>query len=117
MRLAAGARAPFTLDADLFERSYARGVLCEARVVSYSELDPLTRETAERTLTRKQLDALILWEDGLGYGRIGLKLGISTSSARDRIHRALRVIELAFESKTSSDPLRESNPSRIARAA
>lgn len=53
---------------------------------------------ARRELTPKQYEAWDLWENHkLGYGRIALKLDISTSSARDRIHRALRILERHLE--------------------
>jgi DNA-directed RNA polymerase specialized sigma24 family protein len=65
--------------------------------MSWSTLPPPFRTIAERELTARQLEALVLWEDGLGYTRIAAKLGISVSAARDRIHRALRNIETALE--------------------
>jgi DNA-directed RNA polymerase specialized sigma24 family protein len=41
-------------------------------------------------LTQKEADALSLSIANVGYGRIGLMLGISKSTARDRVQRALR---------------------------
>lgn len=66
-------------------------------LVSWNTLDPAIRRIAETHLPPKQLDAYRLWEDGLGYGRIALRLHISSSSARDRVHRAIRTIELHLE--------------------
>lgn len=64
---------------------------------SWEALDPKIRAAAHRACTPAQLDALKLWEDGLGYRRIAMQLGITTSSARDRIHRALAAVENALE--------------------
>lgn len=57
--------------------------------MSWHSLDPTTRELAERLCTEKELQALKLWENGCGYRRTAHILGISMSSARDRIHRSL----------------------------
>lgn len=65
--------------------------------MSWNTLHPTIRQTAERVLTEKQLDAYKHWENGLGYGRIATLLGISPSSARDRVHRALSAIERHLE--------------------
>jgi DNA-directed RNA polymerase specialized sigma24 family protein len=65
--------------------------------MSWEAVDPAIRAMAARVCTPPQLEALKLWEDGLGYRRIASKIGISTSSARDRIHRALAAIELGLE--------------------
>lgn len=70
--------------------------------MSWQTLDPAIRELAEAVLTPKQLEAYRLWEDGLGYSRIADLLGISTSSARDRIHRSLRTIEHHFAQSTAA---------------
>lgn len=65
--------------------------------MTWDELEPHVRAVAESVCTAKQLEALKLWEDGLGYGRISLLLRISPSSARDRVRRALNAIDLAME--------------------
>jgi DNA-directed RNA polymerase specialized sigma24 family protein len=81
-------------------------------------LNPAVRELASAVLTAKQLEAWELWEEGLGYGRIGLKLGISTSAARNRIHSALRNIEVELERKgTTPHPVRKSDGTELAPAA
>lgn len=54
-------------------------------------------EVATRVCTEKELVALRLWENGCGYRRIGLILGISMSSARGRVHRALDRVQVEFE--------------------
>jgi hypothetical protein len=51
------------------------------------------RELADRLLTQAQIDALVLYELGCGYGRVASLLGVSTPSARDRIHRGLMALE------------------------
>jgi DNA-directed RNA polymerase specialized sigma24 family protein len=54
-------------------------------------------ELADRVLTRAERDAFLLWEvTGAGYVRIGRLLGISRSSARDRVRRALDRLEVAL---------------------
>lgn len=61
-------------------------------------VDPHIIQLAKQTLSPKQFEAWQLWEiEGLGYSRIALKLDISTSSARDRIHRAIRALEPHLE--------------------
>lgn len=47
-------------------------------------------QIAERVCTAKELEALILWNRGAGYGRIADMLDISPSTARDRVKRARR---------------------------
>jgi DNA-binding CsgD family transcriptional regulator len=64
--------------------------------MSWQTLDPLIREIAERECTDKELHALRLWHNGHGYQTIGRNLGISVSSARGRIQRALDRIEIAL---------------------
>ncbi len=56
----------------------------------WCDIDQTIRETAERVLTDKQLDAVKLSLDGAGTGRIGRALGISRSAARDRLDNAHR---------------------------
>lgn len=43
-------------------------------------------------LTDRQFQAWILWHRGAGYRRVAKLLGISTSTARDRIDRALLIL-------------------------
>ena len=59
--------------------------------------DPQILQLAASVLTPEQYQAWELWERGLGYKNIGTKLGISTSSARDRIHRAIARLEPHLE--------------------
>jgi len=67
--------------------------------VSWATLPPEVRELAERVCTRKELEALKLWDAGAGYRRVALMLGISPSSARDRIVRAVRKLAAATPSR------------------
>ncbi|MDQ3672699.1 MAG: hypothetical protein M3364_09745 [Actinomycetota bacterium] len=57
--------------------------------MSWATLPPEVRALAERVCTEKELAALKLWDAGAGYRRVGLMLDISTSTARDRVQRAL----------------------------
>lgn len=80
--------------------------------MSWNSLDPETRALAEKLCTDRELTALKLWHNGAGYRRIGLILGISMSSARDRVHRATDKIHRAKEthavvSMDGQDPLRQ----------
>lgn len=45
---------------------------------------------AERICTPKEYEAFALWHRGAGYRRIADQLGISFSTTRDRVSRALR---------------------------
>lgn len=65
--------------------------------MSWATLPPAVRELAERVLTVKQLEAVKLWDAGAGYRRVGLMLRISTSSARDRVQRAVARLAIAAE--------------------
>lgn len=68
--------------------------------MTWSQLPPAVRETAERVCTEREITALRLWENGCGYRRIGLILGISMSSARGRVHRAIDKINHTLEKET-----------------
>lgn len=70
--------------------------------LSYSELDPSTREIAEKTLTRKQLDVFKLWCAGAGTARIAGMLGIAEATARAHKRRALQKIKLELEKKEAA---------------
>jgi len=85
--------------------------------MTLANLPDNVRTIAETELTAKQREAWLLWEDGLGYGKIAQKLGLSTSGARNRVHAAVRNIELALERQTPAHPIREQNASRLAPAA
>lgn len=65
--------------------------------MSFSELDPATREIAERTLTRKQLDVFKLWCAGAGSARIAIMLDVSEATARGHLKRARQKIKLELE--------------------
>jgi len=83
-------------------------------MMSWTNLDPAIRETAEQVCTEKELTALRLWENGCGYRRIGLILGISMSTARGRIHRAIdRINNVLTKEENGHDryPVREPNSS------
>ncbi len=72
----------------------------------WSNLEPATRRLAEELCTAKELTALRLWENGCGYRRIGNILGISMSTARGRVYRALDKISRAKEHNGhEADPL------------
>lgn len=58
--------------------------------MSWSTLPPEIRELAQELLTAKELDALKLWDAGMGYRRIAVALDISPSTARDRVQNAIR---------------------------
>lgn len=45
---------------------------------------------SEQICTPKEHEAFVLWNRGAGYRRVADQLGISFSTARDRVHRALR---------------------------
>jgi DNA-directed RNA polymerase specialized sigma24 family protein len=78
--------------------------------MSWASLPPDIRTTAERVCTDKELVALKLWHNGAGYRRIGLILGISMSTARGRVHRALDRIANTTEKEQNEhrpDPVRE----------
>ena len=55
-------------------------------------------ELARRVCTAKELDALALYAAEYGYRSIAEALGISRSSARDRIQNASRKIRQAMRS-------------------
>lgn len=63
----------------------------------YSSLPAHVREVAERELTRKQLDVLKLWSNGYGADRIALILGVSRSTVRNHLRRALQKLESYME--------------------
>lgn len=63
--------------------------------MAWKTLPPELRELAERVCTPKQLDALKLWDAGLGYRRIGLALHVSPTTARDLVQRALQKMKRA----------------------
>lgn len=63
------------------------------------ELPTRLRQLAETTCTPKELEALILWNRGAGYRRVADQLGISVSTARDRIDRATRKLHAHPEAK------------------
>lgn len=48
------------------------------------------RDLAKSICTPKEYEAFVLWQRGAGYRRLADQLGISFSTARDRIDRALR---------------------------
>lgn len=56
--------------------------------MSWASLPPDVRSTAERILTRKQLDVLKLSMQGYGTTRISLILGVSEATARGHLRRA-----------------------------
>lgn len=60
--------------------------------LSWSTLPPEVRKIAEEVCSPGQLAALKLWGAGAGYARIGLMLGISKSTAQDRVKRARQKI-------------------------
>ena len=62
--------------------------------MAYGELDPQTREIAERVLTRKQLDVFKLWCAGYGTARIAVILDVAEPTARGHLRRAIQKIEV-----------------------
>lgn len=69
--------------------------------MSYAELDSTTREIAERSLTRKQLDVFKLWCAGVGLRRIGLMLDIHEATARGHLRRAIQKIDIEKRKATA----------------
>jgi DNA-directed RNA polymerase specialized sigma24 family protein len=67
------------------------------RYTAWRSIDPRVREIAERTCTPKQLDALKLRAEGLGYKTVARVLNLDVSSTRDRIQRAERRLLKALE--------------------
>jgi len=51
----------------------------------------------EGVITSRELDAYALHAAGHGYIRISMHLGISSSTARDRVKRAQRKITIYFK--------------------
>lgn len=61
-------------------------------------IDPRIIELAAKVMTPEQYAAWELWEiHGLSYERVAIRLGISKSSARYRIVRALTRLEPHLE--------------------
>jgi len=63
--------------------------------VSYASLPALVRETAERELTRKQLDVFKLHCAGCSYARISTMLMIGVSTVKGHLHAAHLHLEKA----------------------
>lgn len=71
--------------------------------MSWNTLPPDVRDLAETVLTEKQLVALRLWNNGAGYRRIGIILGISMSTARGRVTRALDTLNRVQEERNGQN--------------
>lgn len=65
-------------------------------MMSWNTLDPHIRHTAERVLTRKQLDVLRLHTNGLGTRAIALTLDIAEPTARATLTRAHQKLGIAL---------------------
>ena len=65
--------------------------------MTWSTLPPDVRQTAERVLTRKQLDVLKLWANGYGTTRIALILNIAEPTARAHLRRAQQKLKPYME--------------------
>lgn len=52
-----------------------------------------TEELARQICTLREAEAFILWNRGAGYRRVANLLGISMTTARDRIARARRKLD------------------------
>lgn len=61
-----------------------------------------TERIALELCTEKELTAYLLWSRGCGYRRTATLLGISLSSARDRIDRARRKVDADPRTKETS---------------
>lgn len=73
--------------------------------MSWGTLDPYVRDLAEQHCTEKELIALKLWHNGAGYRRIGVILGISMSTARGRVHRAIdRIVVVLSKEENAQGP-------------
>lgn len=66
-------------------------------------LPPEIRSVAESVLTEKQMVALRLWANGAGYRRIGIILGVSMSTARGRVTRAIDTLNRTLEEEHGHD--------------
>lgn len=82
--------------------------------MSWSDVPPEVRDLAEEVLTDKQLLALKLWNNGAGYRRIGIILGVSMSTARGRVTRAVDTLNREMEARggQNTDPVRQSTGAR-----
>lgn len=69
---------------------------------AWKQLDPATREIAERVLTPKQLEAVKLLNAGYGKRTIAQSLGIDVATARDRLRAAERKLVQALEERRGS---------------
>ena len=65
--------------------------------MSYASLPALVRETAERELTRKQLDVLKLRYNGHSYVGISLVMGVSEATVRGHLRRAHQKLKSCLE--------------------
>jgi DNA-binding CsgD family transcriptional regulator len=65
--------------------------------MAYSSLPSDVRSTAERVLTRKQLDVFKLWCAGTGTARIAIMLDVAEPTARAHLRRALQKIQLEMD--------------------
>ena len=70
--------------------------------MSYSTLSPEIRETAERILTRKQLDVFKLWCAGAGTARIAIMLDVAEPTARRHLKRAQQKIKIEMEREVAA---------------
>lgn len=62
--------------------------------MSYAQLEPETRQIAERILTRKQLDVFKLWCAGVKSPQIANMLDIAEPTARGTLKRAIQKIDI-----------------------
>lgn len=63
----------------------------------------LEERTARQVCTEREFEAYFLWSRGAGYRRIAQLLGISFSTARDRVHRARPKVAAALESPDTKE--------------
>ena len=54
-------------------------------------------EAAARVCTEKQLEALVLYETGLGVRRLAAALGVNPTAARDRLDGGMRKVQRELE--------------------
>ena len=63
-------------------------------------VEPTSREILEaaaKVCTAKQLEALVLYETGLGVRRLAAALGVSVTAARDRVDGGMRKTQRELE--------------------
>jgi DNA-binding CsgD family transcriptional regulator len=69
--------------------------------MTWADLDPRFQHAAERVLNDRELEALKMSEDGMGYWQIATHLDLHRSTVRDRIRSARRKVERAMREEAA----------------